>query len=88
MTSVPADQVFPLASPVITKSFDPSRGVGLLGASEAFETDSCPWPEAGTLLPATEVLAKANQEGVRLVWDIVDEWGDQSFPASDPPANW
>jgi hypothetical protein len=23
-----------------------------------------------------------------LAWDIVDEWGDQSFPASDPPANW
>jgi hypothetical protein len=23
-----------------------------------------------------------------LVWDLVDEWGAQSFPASDPPANW
>jgi hypothetical protein len=23
-----------------------------------------------------------------LVWDLVDEWGEQSFPASDPPANW
>lgn len=21
-------------------------------------------------------------------WDIVDEWGCGSFPASDPPANW
>jgi hypothetical protein len=21
-------------------------------------------------------------------WDMVDEWGVQSFPASDPPSNW
>jgi hypothetical protein len=21
-------------------------------------------------------------------WDIVDQWGAGSFPASDPPANW
>ena len=27
-------------------------------------------------------------DGANPDWDIVDEWGAQSFPASDPPANW
>ncbi|MEU4291661.1 hypothetical protein AB0E63_25825 [Kribbella sp. NPDC026596] len=31
-------------------------------------------------LPATSPL--------RLPRDIVDVWGEDSFPASDPPANW
>ena len=27
-------------------------------------------------------------EGVEPVWDVVEEWGYGSFPASDPPQSW
>ena len=35
-------------------------------------------------LGTTPVLPPATVDD----WDLVDEWGAQSFPASDPPANW
>ncbi len=31
---------------------------------------------------------KATASGKKDTWDIVDEEGDESFPASDPPANY
>ena len=36
----------------------------------------------------TSSSAQAEEAAGFLVWDLVDEWGAQSFPASDPPANW
>ena len=37
-------------------------------------------------LPSVTLDAVEDEPSVPL--DIVEEWGKQSFPASDPPANW
>jgi len=43
----------------------------------------CPAPEPDqTLRPQPVVTADPDDQ------DAVDEWGRQSFPASDPPQNW
>jgi hypothetical protein len=40
------------------------------------------------ILSRAETAAQRRAEPVNIIDDIVDEWGRQSFPASDPPSNW
>jgi hypothetical protein len=42
-----------------------------------------PWPSRSV---SVEIIRESPQSAG--VMDIVEEWGVQSFPASDPPANW
>lgn len=45
-------------------------------------------PDESSVPASGEASAESVEAARFLVWDEVDEWGDQSFPASDPPANW
>ena len=39
-------------------------------------------------LPMSKLPSLTTDDPVSKAWDMVDEWGLQSFPASDPPSNW
>jgi hypothetical protein len=40
------------------------------------------------VVPNLPIVATSTSTGTARPVDIVEEWGMQSFPASDPPANW
>ena len=67
--------------------FDIWSGSDVLLACGVFHDESCPWPYVGSPSPGLTPGGKLTDPEFS-AWDIVDEWGAQSFPASDPPANW
>jgi hypothetical protein len=46
-----------------------------------------PDPAAALMAPVAEPDTTKVPEW-DVAWDLVDQWGAESFPASDPPANW
>jgi hypothetical protein len=77
----------------VCQAIDPNRppapedagrceGGPMTSVAQTPEQEPAPVPASAADAHATDVLAWD------LTWDAVDEWGAQSFPASDPPANW
>lgn len=71
------------SSPPTAACSDPVPGSDIRGFPKFLDELSCTWPRVDAL--ATTMSPDA---GDGSGWDIVEEWGLQSFPASDPPANW
>lgn len=76
-------QVLEPVSPPSNVCFASGRALGLLLLPDVLEAESSPWPRV-----RTPSFPEAHTNAEFLAWDIVDEWGAQSFPASDPPSNW
>ena len=86
--SVPAPEPRPASGDpdLLETDATSSPGLGL--------TAGCPWPNGHRTLDARDATDPTTRrpgtfrDSGRWPVDIVDEWGMQSFPASDPPANW
>jgi hypothetical protein len=60
-----------------------------LGGRPVTSTNVAPVPDPAAAHIATAAEPDATEvPDWDVTWELVDQWGAQSFPASDPPANW
>jgi hypothetical protein len=76
------------ASPEIPDCVGPGIESDIPSFPEVLGALSCKWSRMSSLPMSTWPSVKTNDAVSSQAWDMVDEWGLQSFPASDPPSNW
>jgi hypothetical protein len=75
-------------SPAALGHVDPGMESDIPSFPEGLGALSRTWSRMSTLPMSTWPSVKAGNAVSSPAWDVVDEWGLQSFPASDPPSNW
>jgi hypothetical protein len=75
------------ASPEAADLPDPGADSDIPSFPEVLVAPSPYWSPISSL-PISTLFSTETDPAVGEAWDMVDEWGLQSFPASDPPSNW
>ena len=76
------------ASPETPDRIGPGTESDIPSFPEVLGALSSRWSRMSSLPMSTLPSTKADDAVSSQAWDMVDEWGLQSFPASDPPSNW
>ena len=76
------------ASPETPDSIGPRTSAEAPSFPEVLGALSCKWSRTSSVPTTALPSTKADEAVGGRAWDVVDEWGLGSFPASDPPSNW